>query len=116
MKKITSAKTVLSLAALGLTCLSFNSAAMDTYMETALVDVCKAAQSNSLVRYNKTSKSYRLKDKTIALKVMCNGEDIITFAENAGAFKTAAKLQGSLGNVDIIDVAKNHKLDVRFEE
>ncbi len=91
-------------------------AAMSSYMETALVDVCKAAMSNKVHRLNSTSKSYHLKDKTIALKVMCNGEDIISFAESHGADKTAAKLQRSIGNVSIIDTAAISKLSVTFTE
>jgi predicted metal-dependent enzyme (double-stranded beta helix superfamily) len=91
-------------------------AAMSPYMETALIDVCKAAKSNHLYRYNKTVKSYNLQDKTIALKVMCNGTDIISFAENYGADKTAAKLQNSIGSVQITDVAAITKINVTFEE
>jgi len=96
---------------------SFSSqAAMSPYMETALIDVCKAAMSNKVYRLNSTSKSYRLKQKTIALKVMCNGEDIISFAESRGATKTAGKLQRSIGNVQIIDTAAANKLSVTFTE
>lgn len=91
-------------------------AAMSPYMKAALVDVCKAAKSNQVIRLNKTAKSYRLKKKTIALKVMCNGTDIIGFAESHGAVKTAAKLQKSIGNVSIIDTAKAKKLNVTFTE
>jgi len=91
-------------------------AAMTPYMKTALVDVCKAAMSNKVHKLNRTTKSYHLKDKTIALKVMCNGDDIISFAENHGADKTAAKLQRSIGNVSIIDTAATGKLSVTFTE
>ena len=71
---------------------------------------------NKVYRLNSTSKSYRLKDKTIALKVVCNGDDIISFAERHGADKTAAKLQKSIGNVSIIDTAATEKLSVTFTE
>ena len=91
-------------------------AAMSPYMKTALADVCKAAMSDKIHRLNNTSKSYRLKDKTIALKVMCNGDDIISFAENNGAYKTAARLQKSIGNVSITDTAAITKLNVTFTE
>ena len=91
-------------------------AAMSKHIETALIDVCKAAQSNKLYKYTKVAKSYNLKDKTIALKVMCNGDDIIDFAEKHGADKTAAKLERSLGHVDITDVAAITKLNVTFAE
>ena len=91
-------------------------AAMSPYMKTALVDVCKAAMSNKIHRLNSTTNSYRLNDRTVALKVICNGDDIISFAENHGAYKTAAKLQKSVGNVSIIDTASLSKLSVTFTE
>ena len=91
-------------------------ATISPYVKTALVDVCKAAMSDKVHRFNTTTKSYNLRDKTIALKVMCNGDDIISFAENHGAHKTAAKLQRSIGNVDIIDTASVSKLNVNFSE
>jgi hypothetical protein len=91
-------------------------AATSPYIETALVKVCKAAMSDRVIHLNKTTKSYRLKDKTVALKVMCNGTDIIAFAERHGAMKTAAKLQKSIGNVSIIDTAAAEKLNVTFTE
>ncbi len=112
-------KTTLIALATAVPALTFSlpsQAAMSSYMETALIDVCKAAMSNKVYRLNSTSKSYRLKDKTIALKVVCNGDDIISFAERHGADKTAAKLQKSIGNVSIIDTAATEKLSVTFTE
>jgi hypothetical protein len=47
---------------------------------------------------------------------MCNGDDIITFAERHGADKTAAKLQRSIGSVNIIDTAAISKINVNFTE
>ncbi|MGB1261937.1 MAG: DUF3718 domain-containing protein [Cognaticolwellia sp.] len=94
---------------------SFSSYAMDRYVENALIDVCKSTLTNSLARYKKTTKSYNLRDKTVALKVMCNGDDIISFAENHGAHKTAARLERSIGNTNITDVAAMTKVNVNFE-
>ena len=109
-------KTLLALAAsLPVLAMSLPSqAAMSPYMEKALIDVCKAAKSNSILKLNSTTKGYSLKNKTIALKLMCNGEDVISFAESYGADKTAAKLQKSLGNVSITDVAAISKVKVTF--
>ncbi len=112
-------KTTLIALATAIPVLAFSlpsQAAMSPCIEKALIDVCKAAMSNKVYRLHSTSKSYRLKDKTIALKVMCNGDDIITFAENHGADKTAAKLQRSIGSVSIIDTAATTKLSVTFTE
>ena len=91
-------------------------AATPSFIDTALVEVCKAAQSNKVFKLKSTIKSYRLQEKTVALKVMCNGDDIIAFAEKNGATKTAAKLQKSIGDVKIIDVAATDKINVTFTE
>jgi len=116
---MTKLKTTLIALATAVPVLAFSlpsQAAMTPYMKAALVDVCKAAMSNKMHKLNKTTKAYNLNDKTIALKVMCNGDDIISFAENHGADKTAAKLQRSIGNVSIIDTASTGKLSVTFTE
>jgi hypothetical protein len=116
---MTKFKTTLIALATTIPALAFSlpsQATMNTYMETALVDVCKAAMSNKVYHFNKTTKSYNLTDKTIALKVMCNGDDIISFAEKHGADKTAAKLQKSIGSVNIIDTASTAKMNVTFTE
>ena len=109
-------KTLLALAAaLPVLAISLPSqAAMSPYMEKALIDVCKAAKSNSILKLKSTTKSYRLQTKTVALKLMCNGEDVISFAESYGADKTAARLQKSIGNVSITDVAALSKVKVTF--
>ena len=116
---MTKFKTTLIALATAVPVLAFSvpsQAAMTPYMKTALVDVCKAAMSNKVHRLNDATKSYHLKDKTVALKVMCNGDDIISFAEKHGADKTAKKLQRSIGNVSIIDTAATEKLSVTFTE
>ena len=111
------ATTLALSAALPLLALSLSSqAAMSPQMENALVEVCKSAKSNSLSNYSKTIKSHNLQNRTVALKVMCNGEDIISFAEHYGADRTATKLQNSIGNVSITDVAAITKINVTFEE
>lgn len=47
---------------------------------------------------------------------MCNGDDIITFAQKNDAIKTAAKLQKSIGDVNITDLAVIEKINVTFTE
>jgi len=94
---------------------SFNSsAAMDPYIETALIDVCKAVKSNKLVRYSNTMRSYRFKDKMIAERLMCNGDNVIAFAEKHNAFKTAARLKRRVGSVSITDIAALDKWSVHY--
>lgn len=80
-------------------------ASMDPHIEEALIDVCKSAQQNKVHNMRKTIKSYRLKEEVVASNVMCNGENIIGFAENNGAYKTAAHLNKQLGESQITDLA-----------
>ena len=113
------AKLIKSVASLSLTVgvlvFSSNSVAkMDPYVESALIDTCKAAISDKNYKLNKTISSYRLSTKDVALKVMCNNVDIIAFAEQHGAYKTADKLQRSVGNVSISDFAAVTKINVNF--
>ncbi|TRX53995.1 DUF3718 domain-containing protein [Thalassomonas sp. M1454] len=104
-------KTLTKIAAVSLTSASllvaFNSSAtMDNYMESALIDVCKKAQQDNVLQLRKTIKGYRLNEKTVAMGLMCNGENVISFAENNGAFKTANHLDKKLGGADIVDIAQ----------
>ena len=106
--------TTATIACAVLSVASVSSYAMDEHIEAALIDVCKSTLTNSVAKFTKTTKSFNLNDKTVALKVMCNGDDIISFAENHGAYKTAARLESSIGNTNIIDVAAINKINVNF--
>lgn len=88
-----------------------SAAAMDSYMETALISVCKVAQKDNVLALRKTIKGYRLKDQTVAMKVVCNGEHIINFAENSNSFKTAAHLSKRLGESKIVDLAQAYAVN-----
>ena len=111
LKSLTAVAATITL----LSSISFSSHAMDKYIEGALIDVCKSTLENSIGKYRRVSQSYNLKTKTVAMKVMCNGEDIIDFAQRYGSNKTAAYLEKSMsGQVSIIDVAKVEKLNVNF--
>lgn len=105
MKALTTITTTLLLT--GASLVSFNSMAnnMSPYMETALVDTCKAAMSNKTMKLKSTLEEYNLDEKTVALGVVCNGEDIITFAQNHGATKTADHMSSSIGQASITDLA-----------
>jgi hypothetical protein len=114
MNKFKSLTTTIMTLSL-LSAASFSSNAMDKRTELALIDVCKSTLSNNIIKYKKATNSYNLRDKTVALKVMCNGDDIIDFAQKHGAYKTAARLERSIsGNVSITDVAKVEKMNVNF--
>ena len=113
MKKLT-----ITLIALATTTLAFTSSAqaapMSSHMENALVKVCQSALSNNVNHLNNTAKAFNLDHKTVALKVVCNGDNIITFAEKNGANKTAAKLEKSIGHVNILEIAATEKSEVTF--
>jgi len=115
MKKFTLIKTI------GLTSLlsaaAFSTSAMDhRYIETALVNVCKASITNSTAKFNNTMREYRLSGKTVANKLVCNGENVIDFAEKYGSYKVADRLMKQrTENVEIIDVAQNSQWSVTFE-
>ena len=99
-------KTLTLAAAFVAGSLSLNAnAGMDPYLHDALVHVCKTAQSDDLGDMRRAIKGYHLKEKTVAMKVVCNGENIINFAESAGAYKTAGHLQERLGESEIVDLA-----------
>lgn len=95
---------------------SLPSQAMDPTLEKALVKICKSAASNTSIRLKNSIDDYRLTPRNVALNVMCNGDDIISFAERHGADRTAAKLQKSIGKVSIIDTASTAKYNVTFTE
>lgn len=116
---MTKFKTTLIALATAVPVLAFSvpsQAAMDPTLERALVKICKAAASNTPMRLKNSIDDYQLSKKSVALKVMCNGADIISFAESHGADKTAGKLQRSIGNVNIIDTAASEKLSVTYTE
>lgn len=112
MKVFTTAITTLVIATASMT--SINASAMTEHMETALVNTCKAAMSNSNLKLQNTLKEYNLKAKTAALGVVCNGQDIIAFAESHGATKTASHLNQKVGKSTITDIANVTKYSVSF--
>ena len=110
-------KTTLITAAVSLPLLmvSLSShALMDPVMEKSLVRVCKAVKSNRAMKLREALKSSNLTIKTIVLKLTCNGEDVISFAETHNANKTLAKLQKNTGNIHAIKIAKYQKINVNF--
>jgi hypothetical protein len=116
---MTTIKTTLIALATAVPALAFSFTSQATtlkYIDTALVEVCKAAKSNKVFKLKSAIKSYHLRDKTVALKVMCNGDDIITFAKKNGATKTAYKLQKSTGDMSNIDLAVIDKINITFTE
>lgn len=96
---------------------TFTSTAMDRLMEQSLIKVCKASTHNSVNKYNRIVKSFHLTDRTVATKVMCNGDHISDFARKHGSYKIARKLEKSMGgDVSITDIAAINKINVNFKE
>lgn len=82
-------------------------AAMDPYMESALIDVCKSSASNKPLVLDKAVKAYRLDYPTIADKLVCNGLSVYNFALDRGAERTATRIfqRGRMGVVTIEDIS-----------
>ncbi|TKB45667.1 DUF3718 domain-containing protein [Thalassotalea mangrovi] len=102
-----------------LTAFSVNAqGAYSSYMETALIDTCRAALTDSTFKLRKTLDEYNLKAKTVALGLVCNGEDVITFAANRGATNTADYMNEKLDGASITDLAANDRViyEVTFED
>ncbi|TKB46895.1 DUF3718 domain-containing protein [Thalassotalea mangrovi] len=78
---------------------------LDPYVESALQEICKSASSDNVLRMDRTIKQYQLDHQTVALNVVCNDQDIISFAYDSGARKTANRLQRSIGDTEITDLA-----------
>jgi len=87
------------------------------YVEQGLIKICKTAAQDKLLNMNKSIKELNLKHKVVALNVVCNGQDIISFADRYGAERTTARLNRSVGTVEVTDIASigNKKYDVTFE-
>lgn len=99
---------------LALLAASSSANAMDKQVERALIKVCKAAITDRPIRLKVAMDDYRLKPRNVALNVVCNDKDIISFASYYGAEKIADRLQRSIGKVRITDVAKVEKVNVNF--
>jgi len=91
-----------------------SAATIDPTLERALVNVCVAAASNKPVKLKNALSDYNLTEYNVALNLMCNDVDVISFAEQHHATKTAGRLQNSIGRVGIVDVAALTKFNVRF--
>ncbi|NMP14722.1 DUF3718 domain-containing protein [Thalassotalea sp. Y01] len=111
MKTLTTLATAILFSA---TTMNVNANNMDDHIHNALVDTCKAAMSGNTLRFERTVKEYRLDKETVALGVVCNGQDIIAFAESHGANKTAERLSDALGQASITDLASIEKFEVNF--
>tara|TARA_R110000737_G_C14583975_1_gene486227 strand:- start:488 stop:832 length:345 start_codon:yes stop_codon:yes gene_type:complete len=93
---------------------SSSAAPMQPTLERALVNICVAAASNKPVKLKNALANYHLTEYKVALNLMCNNVDVISFAEQYDATKTAGRLQRSIGQVNIVDYAALTKVNVNF--
>lgn len=110
---------VLSAAVLACTCFGA-SAAMSPNVENTLIAVCKAGISNSVIRFYDTMKDYRINEKRIFPRLVCNGETFYDFAVSHGANRTAERIARFMpGSVTIKDLSmrlEDEMIYVTFEE
>ncbi len=99
-----------SIAIVVLAPLVFNAqAAIPPQIEKTLVEVCKAGASNNLVKFNHTMKEYRINERRVFPRLVCNGETFQQFSLNQGAERTAAKIAPyTKGTVTIQDIAMTY--------
>ncbi len=105
-----------ALSALGLS--SAAMAAMDPYVEYALIDTCKAIASNQPLKLNAAVREYNLSYRLIADKLVCNGRDVVDWADYNEADRNVAHLQHKIGGrVTITDLAanQNQRWQVQFD-
>lgn len=86
------------------------SAAMDRNIESALIDVCKKISSDRVIPLRSTVKGYNLSYEVIGEKLLCNGYNVIAWAQINGAERTADDMHRVLGTVTISDLAKQGAL------
>lgn len=107
MKKFTIASLVGIVTSFALLISAPTKAAMDPVVENALQHVCYSSISNNTMTFKKVVKSYRLNLKKVANGVVCNGDDIATFAADNGAADTANMIREmQRGHVEITELAK----------
>ncbi len=86
-------------------------------VEKGLQKVCKTAAKDQLHQMHSTMKENDWSFRLMSLNVMCNGQDLISFAEGYGAENTTARLIRSLGTISVTDIAavNQHKYDVTVD-
>ncbi len=66
-----------------------NASAVSKYNETRLIKVCEAIQSGSKLKVSKRVRDLGISYRELNEKLVCNGEDPISFAIRHGAAKNA---------------------------
>ncbi len=79
------------------------------YREHALIDICQAVKSDSVMQLKRTIKGHHLSLQTVKDKLVCNQLSAFDFAVSVEAYHTAGLV--APGHVDIRDLTalKNSK-------
>ena len=116
MKRLASLTMAVSVLFSGYSMAGESNAPMDPYIRGILIDTCKAALTNRPYKLRKVMSENYLRPKAVAMKVMCNGKDISTFAYSHKAPRTGDFLSKYIGHVEIKDLAATHgKWKVTFD-
>ena len=70
--------------------------AMDDYLEQTLVSFCESTMNNDRLQLDRDIRKHHFDHKTVATKVMCNGQTIMSFAKQYNADRTFAAFQSRL--------------------
>lgn len=70
--------------------------AMDDYLEQTLVSFCESTMNNDRLKLDRDIRKHHFDHKTVATKVMCNGQTIMSFAKQYDADRTFAAFQSRL--------------------
>lgn len=81
------------------------SAGMDPFVEVRLIDVCKKISNDRVIPLRHAVKGYNLSYEEIGEKLVCNGYNVVAWAQVNGASKTAGDLKRKVGTVTISDLA-----------
>ncbi|CAM3764194.1 DUF3718 domain-containing protein [Rheinheimera salexigens] len=65
----------------------------NSYIHTALVQVCSEAAQDDRVGLHKTLRSHRISKQNAVEKVMCNGKRLMAFAEFNQAYRVSSMLK-----------------------
>lgn len=63
------------------------------YLHTALVEVCIHTRNDQPAKLSNTLREYRISKQSAVDKVMCNKQQLLTFARNNNAQRVVAMLQ-----------------------
>ncbi|TKB50794.1 DUF3718 domain-containing protein [Ferrimonas aestuarii] len=88
-------------------------------MEQSLIETCKASLTNSKVQFRNAMRTYRVNPYRVLPKLVCNGEDVASFAESYGATKISSYVRTRYyrGQVSITDIAMTQpKYEVWYTE